>query len=514
MVTPEQRSTQSSEHADACELLFELYVGATGPVHLGRLLRGKHAGRLVMLRPVSAAHGVRAKALVDRVRNISHPKLLKLLGCFRIGSQDYLASEYIAGASFVELRSKLALTSSKDVAVMVRIARDVLLAAHSGRRLLHGIYGRKVDRCIFPDTIWIAEFGEVFITELAVFEAMVGDPALSVVRTPSSLETEDASGRADILSIGQILFDAIGNRSKKGEALFGLPIQTEKALTKVMARALEHEGETPFEGAIEMVHALSNLPSGLNASTDDVRGVLRQALQVTLELRRQKLKLVEQASVVSGDDDKTQFHRASGLNHAGDLDTMRPSVPTGSGTRPTAKATAPAIPALKLPASAAKRGGDQKAFRSTTQRSEVAPNDIPTVRPPPECEAATVVFRLPVDSDAATSVWVPDAARNAAAMDEDATTFYVASKERPAEPSVIIQDHDASDLYLRARTEVSRVRGVSADDPTRISQRPKDNRDPMSADQRRRRWLGAALFVVILLLTAALTIFVSRGGAF
>ena len=521
MLTPEQRSTQSSEQGDACELLFELYVGATGPVHLGRLLRGKHAGRLVTLRPVSPAHGVRAKALVDRVRHISHPKLLKLLGCFRIGSQDYLASEYIAGASFVELNSKLVLTSAKDVAVMVRITRDVLLAAHSGRRLLHGIYGRRVERCIFPDTIWIAEFGEVFITELAVFEAMVGDPALSVVRTPSSLEAAEAAGRADILAIGQILFEVLGTRSKKGEALLGLPSQTEKALTKLVARALEHDGETPFESAIEMAHALSNLPAGLNASTDDVRGVLRHSLQTALELRRQKLKLVEQASVVSGDNEQTQFHRASGLNRAGDLDTKRPSVPSGSGTHPTAKSTAPAIPSLKLPAFGAKNQAGDKgsksgaSFRSMTQRSDVAPNDIPTVRPPPECDAATVVFRLPVDSDAATSVWVPDAARQAVGIDEDATMIYVASKERPAEPSVIIQDHDASDLYLRAKTEVSRVRGVSPDDPTRITQRPNDDRDPLTAYlQRRRRWLGTALFVAILLLTAALTVFVSRGAAF
>lgn len=495
MNSEQQKKAVKSEQGEACELLFELYPGATGPVQLGRLLIGKHAGRLVTLRPVSAEHALRAKALVDRVRHISHPKLLKLLGCFRIGSQDYLASEYIAGASFVEFRSRFVPSTPKDAAVLVRITRDALLAAHSGRRLLHGIYGRRVERCIFPDTVWIAEFGEVFITELGVFESLVGGLAASVVLSQSSLETEGPSSRADVLAIGEMLFDAIANRAAKHD-LFGLPNQVGKALTSVVARALEHDGSEAFAGATELAHALSNLPPVFNASTDDVRSVLGQSMQGALELRRRKLSLVEQTSAVGGDSEATQFHRASGLSRAQEVDTVRPSVPAGSGTHPTQAVTLPAMPKPKLP-----------AFASRKQAAE-RPLEQPV-------DDATLVFRPPAASDDdATTVWAANVPAPAA-MDEDATALYIASKQPPLEPSVIVQDHDASELYLRARTDVSGVRGATADEPTRLSVRASRERDPlMNYLQRRRRWLGVVLFMVLLVLSAGLTLLARRSGAF
>lgn len=484
-MTPEQQRAANSEQGDACEHLFELHTGSTGAVHLGRLLRGKHAGRLVMLRPVSAELALRAKTLVDRVRHISHPKLLKLLGCYKIGSQDYLASEYIAGACFVELRSKLELSTPTDVAVLVRIMRDVLLAAHSGRRLLHGIYGRRVERCIFPDTIWVAEFGEVFITELGVFEALTDDASLSVMRAQSCLESDEPQGRADVLAIGQLLFEALAARPNEQD-FFGLPAPVAKALTQVVSRALEHDGAEPFASSTDLAHALSNLTPQLNASTDDVRSVLARALHGTLELRRLKLGLVEQASAVSGDNDATRFHRASGLGRSRDVDTVRPSAPAGSGTHPTRAATVPALPALKVPTFAGHRSGDA------------------------DSEAATLVFKAPpLGDDEATTVWASNVSKSA--IDEDATALYVASKRRPVEPSVIVQDQDESELYLRARSDVSGVRGTSTDEPTRLSLRASREHDVWAESlRRRRRWSGIALFVILLVLSAALTLLARR----
>lgn len=490
-MTSEGQTAESQERGDACDLLFELYTGATGPVYLGRLLRGKQAGRLVMLRPVSPERGLRAKALVDRVRHISHPKLLKLLGCFKIGSQDYLASEYIAGASFVELRPRLILSTPRDVAVLVRVMRDVLLAAHSGRRLLHGIYGRRVERCIYPDTIWLAEFGEVFITELGVFDALVGDPALSVVRTQASVETEEPPGREDVAAIGQILFEAFAKRSTEDD-LFGLPYQAGKALLSVVSRALEHDGYAPFADATELAHALSNLPASLNASTDDVRGVLGQALQGTLELRRRKLSLVEQTSAVSGDNEATKFHRAATFNRSGELETLRPSAPAGSGTHPTQAASLPVVPALKVP-----------SFGSKSQALD------------PEADSATTLFKpIAGGDDDATTVWAANVPAAPASIDEDKTALYVASKQRPAEPSVIVQDHDATELYLRARTDTSGVRAAT-EEPTRLSLRASRERDPLAEYLRRRRlWLGIVLFVALVVLSAGLTLLARRSGAF
>lgn len=506
MATPDHRSRTQSQAGEACELLFELYRGATGPVQLGRLLRGKNAGRLVLLRPVDAERALRARTLVDRVRHISHPKLLKVMGCFRIGGQDYLASEYIAGASFVELREKLEIKSVDECAAVVHIMRDVLLATHSGRRLFEGIYGRRVERCVFADTIWLAEFGEVFITELAVFEAMTSDASWSGVRGTGYLEHNESPEGADIQATGEILYDWLSSQDK-GAGFPGLPIKTSKSLTAVVSRALGKGGDGSFESSTAMAQALSHLP-GLGASSEDLRKILKDSLQGALSLRRQKLKILERSSAVLGDSEATQFHRASGLGRAREQETVRPSAPAGSGTHPTL-AGAPTIPALRLPdfATATAVSPSRPGASPDSKRSA---DDIPTIVPPPDSDAApTRAFRRDALSDDETTVWVSNAEAAPIGMDEDATALYVASKKRPVEPSVIIQDHDDTNLYLRAKTERSLRQQLRIEEETTMTQR--QSVDLLTRHLERRRRFGTVLlFGVLVLLSAGLTLLLSR----
>lgn len=277
-----------------CELLCPLFTGATGVVQLGKVLTGKDAGRLVMLRPVSARTAASVKVLVDRVRQINHPRLLKVVGCFRSGPQHYVASDYISGVSFVELGPALSPSDPVAVGVAVRVMRDTLVAAHSGRRLLQGIYGYCVERCVYPDTIWIADFGKAFLSELAVFEAVLGDPkhGASGVRGLSYRVSED-SGSEDVLAAGNLLFEILSRDSGQRGSRFALSSTELKALANVVTTALSKEQGHGYENAGTMAEALAKLPPAFDVSDQTIRLCVSQALGPVLEQRRERLVLVD-----------------------------------------------------------------------------------------------------------------------------------------------------------------------------------------------------------------------------
>src|SRR3954468_18845471 len=62
------------------DVLFEMFNGALGSVHLARLLKGNDAGRLVTLRKLPAACPEELTVAADLARSVAHPKLIKVLG--------------------------------------------------------------------------------------------------------------------------------------------------------------------------------------------------------------------------------------------------------------------------------------------------------------------------------------------------------------------------------------------------------------------------------------------------
>jgi hypothetical protein len=286
-----------------CELLCELFTGATGVVCLGKILSGKDAGRLVMLRPVSARAAASIKVLVDRVRQINHPRLLKVVGCFRSGQQHYVASDYISGVSFVELGPALLPSDQRAVGVAVRVVHDTLLAAQSGKRLLEGLYGYRVERCMYADTIWVADFGKAFLSELAVFEAVLCETksGVSGVRGSSYRESED-TGSEDVVAAGNLLFEILSRNSGQRGNTFASRSSETKALASVVTTALSADRGQRYANAAEMAEALAQLPAALDVSIQTVRQCVAEALGAVLEQRRERLTVIDTgpASRISG----------------------------------------------------------------------------------------------------------------------------------------------------------------------------------------------------------------------
>ena len=75
-------------------------------------------------------------------------------------------------------------------------------------------------------------------------------------------------------------------------------------------------------------------------------------------------------------------------------------------------------------------------------------------------------------------------------------------------PALLLIGAALAAVPARAAEEIPRA-GVS------VSVRAAKDRDPLAEHlQRRRRWLSALLFVVLLLLSMGITLFVSRSGVF
>jgi hypothetical protein len=301
-----------------CELLFELFSGRLGVVSLGRMLSGRDAGRLVALRALPAAPASELTSAVEVSRRLAHPKLAKAVGIVRLGASSYVASEYIPGVTLFELgRAVRGRESAPKIAVAVRIILDALRAAQAATQLLTDQSDLQSLRCLYPESIWIAEFGEVFLAEFLVAQRLAQPAAIAErVAPPSSLRgafDQDAAS-ADIAVAAVEL-----GRLASGRAASGAPSATDLAclpdeLRALLVKALRHGGGPGYASLPDFIAALSNLDPSLIATEQQVSRELRRLLGPTLDLRRQRLDLREQGSLSLGseEEDATKcFHVAA-----------------------------------------------------------------------------------------------------------------------------------------------------------------------------------------------------------
>jgi hypothetical protein len=314
-----------------CELLFELFTGKLGVVQLGRMLSGRDAGRLVALRSLAAAPASELTSAVEVSRRLAHPKLAKAVGIVRLGRTSYVASEYIPGVTLFELgRAIRGRDSAPKIAVAVRIILDALRAAQAASQLLTDQSTLPSLRCLYPESIWIAEFGEVFLAEFLVAQRLAQAAELAErAARPSSIGSvvEQDAASADIAVAAVELA-----RLASGRAASGAPSATDLAclpdeLSAILVKALRHGGGPGYASLPDFIAALSNLDPSLIATEQQVSRELRRLLGPTLDLRRQRLDLREQGSLSLGseEEDATKcFHVAAPARVAPAPHTLSP----------------------------------------------------------------------------------------------------------------------------------------------------------------------------------------------
>lgn len=290
-----------------CEALFELFTGQLGVLELGRLLKGGDAGRLVLLRKLTAAPSADLASASDLSRSLAHPRLAKLLGMVRDKHAWYVASEYIPSVSLLELTRAVAERGTPlDTAVAVRIVLDLLKAAKEAHELLSVTANLDQVRSIHAESVWIAPYGEVFISELLVASALADERA--------AREQEPAENSAAPCPVG----DAASALAELARLLRIVPGPEQAAaleavglvpeLRELLRNSLERfEIEPTLDGVIA---ALDAQASAHGASEEQVAAELEHLVGRVLERRSQKIEMLERSSLhAPADDEATRYFR-------------------------------------------------------------------------------------------------------------------------------------------------------------------------------------------------------------
>jgi len=268
----------------------------------------------VTLRRLPAAPWPELSAAVDLARSVAHPKLAKTLGVQRAGDTWYLASEYIAGVTLFELGQVLVSRGERlDAHVAVKVTLDMLDAAIAARELLLVTANARSVRCIHRESVWVADFGETFLSEVSV------STILSEAGGAGGPDTADSPESRDIRSAGLLLLELAGGSSVPS-ALEDPTIPD--ALRRIAARASGLRNALPYPSLRAFADALLELGPSAGASHDEVSAELHRLMGSLLETRRQKLAMTERVSLQESEQDETKFFRAAST-HA-QRDTARP----------------------------------------------------------------------------------------------------------------------------------------------------------------------------------------------
>lgn len=242
---------------------------------LGRVLDGPDAGRVVVLREVTRPLADLA-ASIELARSLAHPRLAKVLGVFYSGACPYLASEYVPGVSLTELNAALRKQrTALEPSTAVRLVRQGLEAAAAAQRLLYAVGGLPYTRCFYPDTIWVAERGQVLISEVNVA------PRLN---TDYGSRSEDEALARDVLTAGVELVQLISGKALTRETLPTVRDLLPEPLAAMIVRVFRQPEMVTGPEAWAMM--LDSLPSSFIASERQVADELARVLHSILAVRR------------------------------------------------------------------------------------------------------------------------------------------------------------------------------------------------------------------------------------
>ncbi|HEU5074702.1 MAG TPA: hypothetical protein VFU02_11020 [Polyangiaceae bacterium] len=293
--------TSSRSKQRQCEVLGELFSGPTGVASVGRMLRGTELGRLVFLRSVPEASTATVKSYIDDARCVAHPSLLKVIGRVETPDTIYVASEYISGVSLMELVDNAISREQRiQTAVAIRIIRDALQAAWKAKQLFAESMGMQIRRSIFPDTVWIAEFGEIMLTEVGVASILVDGHGEGDEPTPDYDE--------DVTAAGAELLKLLTNQPLE-EAEMTLPLAGD--LASIVARAVNPSAAHRYKSAREMADALSQLPRDMIADEATVGDQVRKLMASVLAVRHPRRLMSVAAPTRPGGGDATCVFRDS-----------------------------------------------------------------------------------------------------------------------------------------------------------------------------------------------------------
>ena len=205
------------DEIEGYEMTRSLGKGTHGQVFEARSLRKGEHFRTVALKIAHNSDAPTNMTLEQEalyLNQVQHPRIVRLLNSGRYQNKSYLVMERVRGLSMRNIMvSSVALTRSQCIALVIQIC-DALAYLHGediakpARPLLHGD--------LKPSNIMVNDFGEVKLIDFGVAQPLeslhcprslaYGTPGYMA---PEQITREPLSVRADIYSIGVILYELI-----------------------------------------------------------------------------------------------------------------------------------------------------------------------------------------------------------------------------------------------------------------------------------------------------------------
>lgn len=218
---------------------------------------------------------------------LHHPAIVSVLELGRHQGRSFLAMELVDG---VDLRKVLRRTGPLSPEVAVLVAHEIASALdHAHRATVAGVAMRVVHRDVTPSNVLVSRDGTIKLTDFGIAKASarVHVTQAGIVKgkvpymSPEQALGGDVDHRADLYSLGVVLFEALGARrpydapndldtlknAQRGEhpALRELAPDVPAALEAVVHRLLRPRPKDRFQTAAALLDALAEIAGSFSA---------------------------------------------------------------------------------------------------------------------------------------------------------------------------------------------------------------------------------------------------------
>ncbi|BAO45218.1 serine/threonine-protein kinase [Thiolapillus brandeum] len=209
---------ESALHIPGYKILHLVGRGANATVYLAlQESLNRHVALKILQKFDRPAQAVRFFNEGQIVASMNHPNIITIYDIGSVGSQQYIAMEYLDGGSLKEkIRDKPSPAEALDIVQSIGSALDFVHQMDI------------VHRDIKPENILFHKRGMPKITDFGVAKALDRDMNLTMDGTalgspyylsPEQAEGKDLDGRSDIYSLGVILFEMLaGHKPYRGES--------------------------------------------------------------------------------------------------------------------------------------------------------------------------------------------------------------------------------------------------------------------------------------------------------
>jgi serine/threonine protein kinase len=305
--TPDEL-TRGMVFAGRYEIIEELGVGGMGKVYRAHDTKLNEEVALKLIKPEIAAD----KRTVERFHNeikiarkISHKNVCRTHDLHQEGKTLFLTMEYVRGE---DLKSLIHRTKTLSVGTALSIAHQVAEGLGEAHKL--GITHRDLK----PENIMIDKDGQAKIMDFGIARSLYSGGITAeggIIGTPEYMSPEQVEGkpadpRADIYSLGIILYEMVTGRAPfEGDTPFSVAYkhrheapeeprkfnpQLPDALNRLILRCMEKNREARYKTAQELLADLEKMESEVPVSAETApaasRPLISKDITVTFSLRK------------------------------------------------------------------------------------------------------------------------------------------------------------------------------------------------------------------------------------